>query len=226
MTLKIKTEILMTSKILYSGLAVLAALSVCSLPARADFVFSIEPSVSAIVGSTGNTFEVFLTNTGGSDVTVSGFSFGITTDDTDVTFTGATTSTVINPYIFAGDSFDDTNSFPLNTLPPPPGQTLEASDFSNSPGDVVSAGETVSVGLVSYDVSDLAVVGPADVNFEPFPTTSLTDSDFNNLPFNVSPGAILIRAAIVPEPTTSGLLICALMGLAIEVRRRRAQAIG
>ena len=202
--------------------AALAALLLFSAPAHADFIFSLEPGITAAAGSTGNFFDVLLTNTGGSAVTVGSFSFGITTPDTDIIFTNADTSTT-TPYVFTGDSFDDNNGFTLytNSLP---GQTVEASDASNSTlGDSVGAGATVGVGRIMFDIANGATPGPFAVTFEGSPTTSLSDNNGNNLDFTATPGTIVITSSTaVPEPAQGGLMICALAGFAILVQRRRA----
>lgn len=205
--------------------AVLVAFLLFSLPARADLVFSLEPGTTAAAGSTGNAFDVLLTNTGSSPVTVAGFSFGITTSDTDISFTGATTSTVTAPYVFAGDSFDDINGFPLYTNPLP-SQTLEASDLSNSgAGDSIAGGITVGVGSVEFDVASGAAPGSFAVTFEAYPTTSLADQAGNALDFTTENGTITITGvAPTPEAPTSALLICA-MGLAILIRRQGRRKI-
>lgn len=201
--------------------AALAAIALFSAPARADFVFSLESGINATAGSTGNTFDVLLTNTGGSDVLVGGFSWGITTSDADITFTGADTSTV-TPYVFAGDSFDVINSFPLvtNTLP---GQTVEASDFSNSgAGDTVASGGTVAVGRVMFDIANGAAPGPFAVTFETTGINSLSDNTGTGLNFTTTDGTITITSiTTVPEPAQGGLVICILAGLAILPQRRR-----
>jgi hypothetical protein len=203
--------------------AALATLLFFSAPAHADFIFSLEPGITGAVGSTGNFFDVLLTNTGGSAVTVGSFSFGITTADTDITFTNADTSTT-TPYVFTGDSFDDNNAFTLytNSLP---GQTVEASDASNSTlGDSVGAGATVGVGRITFDIASGATPGPFAVTFEDSPTTGLSDAGGNNLDFTATPGTITITSSntTVPEPAQGGPIICALVGFAILVQRRRA----
>ncbi len=218
----------MTHKISCSGLVVLAALGILSLPARADLLFSLESPITAMAGDVGDSFDVLLTNTGSSAVTVADFSFGITTTDTDITFTGATTSTVTEPYIFAGDSFDDDNGFPFYTVPPPIGQTLEATDASNSGlGDAIGAGDTVAVGNIIFDVANGAAPGPAVVTFEAFPTTGLLDPDFNYLSFTANDGSITVTStSSVPEPatifTTGAALAFGCLGFAFAIRRRRA----
>jgi hypothetical protein len=182
-------------------------------------VFSIEPSLNAASGSTGNQFDVILTNTGPA-VTVGAFSFGITTADMDITFTGADTLTTVNPYIFAGDSFDVINSFGLATTSG--AQVLEASDLSNSGnGTTLATGQSLSVADVMFDVATAAALGPAEVDFEAFPTTSLSDNMFNNLDFSASSGIINITPpTVIPEPKYGGLLAAALIGLAVVLKRR------
>jgi len=202
--------------------AVVMALLLFSPTARADGLeISLEPGTTASAGSTGNVFDVLLTNTDSSSVDLGGFSFGITTSDTDISFTGATTSTA-TPYVFAGDSFDDINGFTLytNSLP---SQTLEASDFSNSgAGSSIAAGATVGVGRVQFDVASGAAAGSFAVIFEDFPTTSLSDSNGNTLDFTSEAGTITITdVSTVPEPPTGELLICA-VGFGILILRCRA----
>jgi hypothetical protein len=201
--------------------AALAAVVFFSPPARADFVFSLQPAITASAGSTGNTFDVLLTNTGSSPVTVGGFSWGIMTTDTDIIFTDADTSTTTAAYIFAGDSFDDINSFPLSTSTFP-GQEVIASDLSNSgSGDSVAGGATVGVGRVMFDIANGATTGQFPVTFESGPA-GLTDTGFNNLAFTTTDGTITITGTTtVPEPSQSGVLICVLAGLAILLQRRR-----
>jgi len=205
------------------GMLMAAALAVVffSPAVRADFVFSLEPAITASAGSTGNTFDVLLTNTGPSAVTVGGFSWDITTADTDITFTNADTSSV-TPYLFTSDSFDNDNSFPLftNSLP---GQEVAASDFSDASGDSVGAGATVGVGRVMFDIANGATTGPFPVTFQDLSgTNSLSDNNGGGLPFTTKDGAITITSATttVPEPSHGGLIICALAGLAIVLQRR------
>jgi len=217
----------MNHRMSHSRAVVLAALAVFALfvpPARADIVLSLQSPITASPNTTGDAFDVLLTNTGASAVNIAAFSFGITTSDTDITFTDANTSTS-DPYIFFGDSFVVINGFDLATTPPPLGQTLVASDLSNSgAGTNVGPGSTLGIGHVLFNVANGAALGPEAVTFEAYPTTSLADSSGDNLTFTANAGTADVASAVtaVPEPATAGLLVCALMGCATLVRRRRA----
>ena len=195
----------------------LAAVLLFAPPARADFVFSLEPGITASAGSTGNSFDVLLTNTGPSSVTIGGFSFGITAADPAINFTEANISTTADTYIFNGDSlFGPT----ISTLT---GQTLEASDFSASSGTAIGSGVTFGVGHILFNVDSGATPGPIAVTFEDAPTTSLSDADGNDIAFTTVPGAITITSpATVPEPSTEAFLACAFAALAIARGRRRS----
>ena len=88
------------------------ALAMSALPASADVILGIG-SVYAAPGSSGNTIEVDVQNTGGSSIVVGGFNFQIYANSA-IDFTGAGFSTSA-AYVFAGDSFDQAYSVPLNT---------------------------------------------------------------------------------------------------------------
>ena len=122
----------------------------------------------------------------------------------------ADTSTTA-PYIYAGDSFVDINGFTLYTGSLG-GQTLEASDLSNSGvDDNLGSGASVGVGRIFFDVAPGAATGPFAVNFVAYPFTSLANSNANNLDFTVDVGTITItNAAAVPEPAEGELVICGL----------------
>jgi len=201
-------------------LATLTVLTTLSLPARADILLSLESPITAQPNTTGDAFDVLLTNTGPSVANIASFSFGITTSDTDITFTDANTLTVANSYIFAGDSFDVINGFGLATASG--AQTLEASDASNSGlGANLASGATVGIGHVLFDVAAGAKLGSAPLTFEVFPTTSLSDSNGANVGFTATPGTINVATTAVPEPSTIGLLFCALTACAFVARRRQ-----
>ena len=206
-----------TTRLLMHVRAALAACLLFSTPARADFVFTLKSGISASSGSTGNAFDVLLTNTGLSPVTVGGFSFGITAADPAIDFTEANISTTVDTYVFNGNSFFGPSISTVN------GQTLEASDLpANFVGTSVGALSTVGIGHVLFDVASNANPGPVAVTFEGFPTTSRTDANGNNLDVISLAGTITITGTTtVPEPAEGGVIICALTGFAILMRRRR-----
>jgi hypothetical protein len=172
-------------------------------PARASFIFNIE-AVTAGGGTTGNTFDVTLTNTGAAQ-TIGGFSFGISAASPNITFTGAFTSTATAPYIFAGDSLFG----PEIDFPPTNGQSLLASDISASgSGTNVTMGETVGLGQVVFDVAPGAPVGPIVATFNAN-QNSLSDVNGNDIPL-----------APTPEPSTLVLFTASLVGLAGGAWRR------
>ena len=207
--------------------AALAAFLLFSPAARADdLVLRLEPAITAGAGSTGNTFDVLLTNVDAAPAALGAFAFGIATSDTDISFTSADTSTTA-PYVFAGDSFVDINGFTLYTSALP-GQTLEASDLSNSgSGAIIGAGATVGLGRIMFDVAAGATPGGFAVTFEGFPTTSFADPNGNNLDFTSLAGTITItNSAAVPEPSIATLLICALALAALAILSQRGRAVG
>jgi hypothetical protein len=170
--------------------------------ARADLVFNIE-SVSASAGSTGNTLDVTVTNTGPSAVTVGGFSFEISTPTSNINFTDATTATTLAPYIFGGNSAFGP-SIAIST-----GQALDASDsfFPFGSGSTLGAGATVGLGHVVFNVASGTPGGPITVSFTGGGFTSLSDPDGNDIPITtLGTGTITVKSGTVPEPSTSVLL--------------------
>ena len=199
-------------------LAAVGSLVLSAVPARASLVASVQ-FVNANVGSTGNSLEVTLQNTGPSAVTIAGFSFLVNTADTDITFTGADVNTA-HTYIFAGDS-QDVSFFggAVNTLSA--GQSMDGLDFSNNNGDVVAAGATVGLGRVLFDISPAALPGPAAVVLSTDSAhTSLSDPNGNLITIDsFNDGQITVTSAAVPEPATDLLLIGALAGIFVAKRR-------
>src|SRR5438094_451649 len=87
------------------GVALAAGVAACLLgpaTARASLVVSVQ-SVIATAGSLANGIDVELSNSGPSALTISGFSFGISIANSDISFTDANISTAA-PYIFGADS--------------------------------------------------------------------------------------------------------------------------
>jgi hypothetical protein len=188
---------------------VAVALAMSALTASADGLILLKlSSVSAAPGSTGNTFEVDLLNDTGSSIVIGGFNFEITADS-DIDFTGADFSTFAS-YIFAGDSWDQANSFPLNTST---GSSLSAGDISNSgAGATLGAGRTLGLALLTFDVSPTAALGQVAVSLSSDPShTNLSDQNGNLIAFDWDEGTI----NVVPEPSTAAMFMAALMGLGV-----------
>ena len=175
--------------------------------AQATLVVSAE-SVTASPGSSADSFDVTLQNTGPLSVTIGAFSFALSTSSTHVIFTSATTSTTTAPYIFDGLSF-----FGPTISTTPPGQSLQASDlFSGVGGSTLGGGATVGLGHVLFNVDSSAPGGSIPVTLSPFPLTSLSDQNGTNIPVNILVnGTITVPGGpTVPEPST--LLLSTLGG--------------
>jgi hypothetical protein len=197
-----------------------AACLLSAVPARASLIFAVQ-SVAVNPGTSGDGFDVTLQNTGGSPVTVGGFSFGLSISNVSLTFTGANTSTVAT-YAFLGDSFDVINSVPFTTTLT--SQSVVASDLSNSgAGDVVGAGATVGLGHIIFSVASNAAAGPSTVTLAAFPTSSLSDTSGGNLAIVLSNGTITVNSVVggVPEPSTWTLIALGIPALMLAKRRRR-----
>lgn len=197
----------------------------CS-PARATTTFSVVPAtIPANPGDVGDGFDVVLTNNGTGPITVAGFSFEVSVTDPNITFTGASFTTVAYPYIFP-DSTDENLSLPLGT-PSGSGQTLDANDTDFSRvGVTLTNGESLSLGFVMFNVANPATGGPFAVSFTGTPSVA----DANNLsdplgaPItvnNFSDGTIDISGASTPEPSSFLLTLAGAGALAGWIRRRR-----
>jgi len=171
---------------------------------------------SATTSSTGNSFEVDLTNMSSSSITVGGFSFELSIANPNISLTGVTTSTAA-AYVFSGDS---TFGPDLTTFSN--GQLIDASDIDSIvlAGTTIDPGATFGLGRVFFDVSSSALPGVTTVNLSPFPETTLSDAAGNDLPIGtLSPGQITILGSTVPEP--SSLLLISLGAAALLGRRSR-----
>jgi len=212
----------MKTKIHITG-CVVAALFLLTLPARADLVL-LATNSGATQGDTGDTLEVGLTNNGPSDVTIGGFSFGISVPSTSgITFTDVTTNTA-TPYIFAGTSLfgpDITN--PGQTLP---ATDITASDITENPSGIdVASGSTVGLGLVFFSVAANAAPTSVSVNFDDYPVSSLSDENGNNVSIDTFEGSAILVApstAAVPEPSAAAALAGLVLAAGTFVRHRRA----
>jgi hypothetical protein len=200
-------------------LMIAAACLLGAVPARASLILAVQ-SVAVNPGTSGDGFDVTLQNTGGSPVTIGGFSFGLSISNVSLTFTGANMSTTPT-YAFLGDSFDAIHSFSLviNLT----SQSVLASDLSNSgAGDVVGAGATVGLGHIIFSVAGNAAAGPSTVTLGAFPASSLSNPSGGNLAIVLSNGTITINSvAGVPEPSTWTLIGLGMPALLLARRRRR-----
>ena len=190
-----------------------------ALPARAGIIVSVE-SVSANQGTTGNTLEVDVQNTG-APVDIASFSFEISVAaGSGVSFTGADINTSVNTYIFAGNSAQGPN---IDTLT---GTTLDASDNAASGSTTLGTNSTLALGRVFFDVASSAPAGPVTVSLTPFPSTSLTDPNLNDIPIDtLNSGTITISGtSVVPEPTALVSATLGLLASAWFVRRTRRSA--
>lgn len=182
---------------------------ICSLlafaaaPCGASVVVSISPTpVDAGPGASG-AFDVVLTNTGSSasSINVGSFSFEVTVAGTGVTFTGADFSTVADPYIFAGESFDVDNGLPLY-FSSVPSQTLDAADSSDSTGTTLAPGTSYSLGLVQFSVASNAAFGAYGITFTGGNglANSLTDPSGTPIAIDSLNGG---SVDVVPEPASA-----------------------
>src|SRR5580698_10350371 len=139
--------------------------------AYGDLILSFEP-VSASPGSSGDTFDVLLTDSGSPGVSVAGFNFTIQASSPAVTFTGVSTSTATAPYIFAGNSL---------LGPQIAGQvtpTVTAFDIAASGSTTLNSGDVVGLGQVSFNVSPTVTAGPITLSFVTAGGTA--DNDLSN----------------------------------------------
>jgi hypothetical protein len=173
--------------------------------ASASVIYSITPiQPVAAPGDIGDAFEVIVTNTGPASISVAGFTFAISTTDPDITFTSAITSTTTDPYIFAGDSFDNHVSIPLNLNS---GMSLKANDetFDNT-GITIGASSSMALGRVFYNVSGGAIVPGS------FTVAFVTDPGMNSLSTPAPTSSITIdtlqsETILIDTPEPGALLL-------------------
>jgi hypothetical protein len=187
-----------------------------STTTRADGILSAQ-SVVATPGSSSNSLDIDLTNSGPSAITIAAFSFGISTANPDISFTDANISTTA-PYIFGGNSL-----FGPDLTGPTSGQSLITSDIFSIPlsGITLNSGTTVGLGHIIFDVAGTATGGVFPVSFASFPATSLSDPDGNDISIDTFlSGQITITTATVPEPSSSLLLLAGIV-LVVGARAKR-----
>ena len=186
------------------------------LQARGGIIVSLE-SVSATAGTSGNTLEVDVTNTG-APVDIASFSFEISVaSGSGISFTGADFSTAISTYIFVGNSAQGPD------IATSTGTTLDASDNAASGTTTLGTASTLALGRVFFDVASSAPTGPVAVSFAPFPATSLTAMDLSNIPIDTlsNGGTITVIAGVVPEPSSIVSATLGLLGACWLIRSKR-----
>lgn len=200
--------------------AVVALILFAAGPAMAEYVISIQPSpATALPNTTGNYFDVILTNDGEPTVAVGAFSYEFSVTNANVVFQSATTTAGTPAYVFVGSSYEGPT---ISTTSP--GQTLGASDLSTSlSGTPLNSGDMVSLGRVYFDVGS-AAPGLVSITFDVGATT-LSDADMNEIPVGIaSPLAI----DVVPEPAvavqTLGALVIGLAAFGYRSAKRRIRA--
>jgi hypothetical protein len=187
---------------------------------------------------------VIFTNNGPGSLSVAGFSFGVSVDDTDITLTGTSFSTVAYPYIFAGDSFDEISGFPIDDIGDvviTSSQELAGTDITNDgAGFVIGSGDSADLGEVLFSVADPAATGQFTVSFfggidptippvvNPLSAlNNLADPSGNGISVDSYTGGTISIASPVPEPPS---FLLALSGMAIPLiavfaRKRLGQAV-
>ena len=198
-----------------------AACLLYSVPVRADSLeISIESPINVNAGTSGNGFDVLLTNLSGPAVSLAGLTFEISVPSTDIQLSEANTATLLDPYIFNGNSLFGPNITVSNT-----GQDLSASDLYSviGSGITLGAGATVGLGHILFDVSATAHSETVPVTFTAFPATSLSDDLSNNVPINTLTNGQIDIIGTVPEPSYLLLLLTAgaflMVGRTLRVSR-------
>ena len=207
------------------AVAVAVAALLSSAPARASLILNVS-SVTVASGSTGDSFDVTLTNTGpGASPAIGSFSFALSSS-TQINFTGVTIATSSAPYIFDGLGLFGPNI----TTSAGPG-TVSASDAFSviGSGTTLGAGATVGLGQVVFNAG---AAGVYTVTVLPFPATSLSDTSFpvpGNIPITTLNGGTITvppTGGEVPEPATLGMGLTALLGGALlAVRKSRNRRV-
>lgn len=206
-----------------------ALLSAASLaPAQAAIILGLT-SVNANINSTGNVFELTLTNSGPSAVTVGGFNFGVSVSNTHLTLQDAKVTTVSAPYIFlGGDSFVidvlGSDSLLLSTT----GQSIFGNDFRVTPfsGTSVVSGATFGLAKILFDVDSTALPGPVNATISLLAAeTSLSDENGASIAIDTYINSIITLQGNgpepIPEPSTYLTLGAGLLTL-LWTRRRRS----
>jgi hypothetical protein len=190
--------------------ALVIAFAIHAVPARSEVILEIG-TVNVSQGSSG-AIAVEVENTGSTGLVIGGFNFEII-GNSAIDFTGASFPTSPR-YIFAGDSFDQANLVPLGATT---GATLLASDISNSGnGDILGAGQTAGLALVTFNVSRTAAPGPITVLFSTDPAfTNLSDQNGMSIELATLLSGTIDVTKATPEPSAAAMLALALLALGV-----------
>lgn len=200
----------------------LAMVFVClfaAVPAHGDgLTVSLSPLGDVAAGSSGNSFDVLLSNTSGASVSIGGFFFDVSSSSSDVTFTDATTATT-DPYIFGTDSLFGPDIIGSGST----ATDLNASDLDLAPdGFSLDPGVTVGLGHVFFNVSSGAATQTVALSLADFPGTSLADALGDNVSIaTLNGGQLQITGATTTTPEPSSLLLFLAAAPLILVMRRR-----
>lgn len=189
------------------SLLVIALSTIGTIPAtsRAEFIVSAE-TVTAAPGNTGFV-QILLTNAFATSETLSSFSVDIALGGTGGQFTGVDDQTSL-AYVFDGFG---TGTLTFDTFP---NAGFILSDISlNTDGFVtLSAGQTVGLGRIAYEVDSNAAEGLRPITFITGPTTLFTDAANNvyaDSDISLHSGGITVQgsASAVPEPSAVVLFV-------------------
>lgn len=180
--------------------------------ARADVILSIVVEDStASAGSTGNFFDVILTNasTSGESVFITGFSLDLLRPNSAsyVTFTNIGINTAL-PYVFSV-----TGSFPGGPTTSVAAGEVTLNDSANTlDGQALAAGASLGLARVEYSVAAGAPGGLVPVTVASLgagTTITLGSPDFPVVTPNATDGTITIQGEVIPEPASLTMLAIA-----------------
>ena len=195
----------------------IAAFLIQTTPAQAALVLEVE-NATALAGSSNNSFDVVLENTGPSSVTIAGFSFALTSSSR-VTYTDVTTATAL-PYIFNGNS-----DFAPDIVISAGAGAVSAGDNYATPnaGFTLAADTTVALGHVLFNIG---AGGAASIPVDISPASDDTElTSPAGAPITITTledGTIMVTT--VPEPSSLVLATGVLGVFGLVLKRRRASA--
>ena len=200
----------------------LAWLAWGATPARAQLIMGITTN-SFTPGSSNNSLDVSLTNTGNSDVAIGGFSFDIVANNSNVTFSDVTVNTLSVGYIFAGNSALGPDLTPTGQ-PGNYGQEISGGDtFAQQNGGItLHSGETLGLGNVMFALSMTNGSTPVGITFTAFPASGLNDPGGNDISsmLGFAPHPPQIGPTSVPELPPAALVVTGLLlGGGVQIRR-------